>query len=166
MEYSIWLICAGEDYRRFSRIIQNISRQHGSMPFEPHVTIATAEAPEDVLLESAQKISAMQGLQKLMFEKICVEDVYFRAFYLLAKNIKRLTGANSFALNSLGKKSSAYMPHMSLAYGNFDSGIKQQIKNEICMKLPVKAEFDRIALWKTGVDMHQWKLVKEFILCS
>ena len=160
-EYSVWLIPAEPWLVRFRKIIENISKENNTPSFEPHITILIKNDEEEKMISVVEQLAKQISKPVSKLTQIDHETSYFRALYIKAEK-QKLFEAHMLARKFVGMLADPYyLPHLSLLYGNMNENIKKNIIKNLDVKLPMDVEFDRITLWRTGVDIpvSEWKKV-------
>lgn len=164
--YSLWLIPAGNVYKKLFNIINYLVKRYNSPIFEPHVTLLGGiSGPEEKVLKKTEKLAFLIKPFKVKLTKISSEQYYLRALFVKAKGTSELLRANEMARKIFRVKSEQkYMPHLSLMYGSFPKPNKQKMIKEINEDLALQFEFTSIHLFKTEGKVNKWHKIKEFKL--
>ncbi|KAL5774145.1 hypothetical protein ACOSP7_011702 [Xanthoceras sorbifolium] len=165
--YSVWAIPPDEVGARLRKLMDGLSSDFGGPHFHPHVTVVGAiSLTADGAVEKFR--SACEGLRAYN----CTVDRVARGnqcVYLLLHPTPEVVEARAHCCGHFGyKNSSAYMPHLSLLYGDLtdDEKKKAQEKVNILDESIGKLSFPitRLALWKTDTEdktLKSWEKVAE-----
>jgi hypothetical protein len=118
MAASIWLQLAGEEQEMLRHLIASLAAQHGTMPFEPHLTVCTIADPTPAAGDAAAEYIKRCRSLPLTVHRAGIATstrVPFRAVVIDLENspdilafredLRRATGANELV-----------PPHISLLY--------------------------------------------------
>ena len=151
----------GDVYDRLSRIIQRLSDRYGAPQFPPHVTLlgGCVGARRDVIGKSARLAAAVRPLV-LRLEEIGFLDEYLRCLFVHVALTLPLRKAHRAARQAFGReRKPAFMPHLSLLYGNFPRSVKEEIAAEMGPRLDVQFKVRSLDLWKGHDDPRNWRRV-------
>jgi 2'-5' RNA ligase len=167
-DYALWIIPEGQIYQDLKMLVDDLSQQYSTPPFEPHITVLGRVSASDSRLMT--KISQLSGLiRRFKVNLVSVEalDEYFRCLFIKVEESKELTDLRVFANKIFAiKDQTPYAPHVSLVYGNLPAGTKKQIITEIGSGFPAEFEVDSIYLVSASVavDPRRWHRIKGFPL--
>ena len=166
MTYSLWLMPGGQVYRRLHGVILKLSREYSTPAFKPHVTLlGRIVAPRrEVLVKSAQ---LARSLRPLLIRLGALEglDEYYRCLFVRAAKTGALKKASRAALRVFSRdERPAYMPHLSLVYGNLSPRVKEQIIRELGGQSELEFEVRSLHLYLTTGKPRAWRQVKVFDL--
>jgi 2'-5' RNA ligase len=165
-EYSIWLMPSGETYRQLSGLIFRLSQQYASPNFEPHVTLLGGlMGTEEELVSKTLQLAALLRPFTVELDQVEYLDEYFRSLFVRVKETRAIMEANKQARLVLGHKGGpAYMPHMSLMYGDKSPDLKEEIIDRIGRKFEHKFPVTDIYLFSTASATKDWYRVRDFSL--
>jgi len=162
--YSIWLMPTGEVRQRLAGTIFDLSREYAAPAFEPHVTLAggivgPAREVASKMMELARRIppftvrlSAVDGL-----------DEYFRCLFVRVATTHPIMTANKTAREVFRlAKQPAFMPHLSLLYGNLPASVKQRIIASLGGRFRLEFKARSLHLYLIKGAPQEWRRVAPF----
>lgn len=185
--YSVWLKPYGKAEAELKSLIAELAKNHGSVVFEPHLTLAwpLTGSEADVVAKTQLLASYLVPIHVDLVKADYGTD-FFRCIFLHAEKTELLIGSMKKAKEIFAKKpanhqatltavygekkakeifareaETTFMPHVSVMYG----GLLQNIKIGILQNLdfrPINFTANSIFLYETPDNFRQWKLVKEF----
>jgi 2'-5' RNA ligase len=164
--YSIWLIPENGVYRKLSDLISQLSREHNTPSFDPHVTlIGGVLGSEQEVVSKTDRLASIIKPYKVGARNVEYLNEYFKCLFLRVKETDEVVRANSEARKVFGKQSDLkYMPHLSLMYGNLSPQAKEQIIAKIGREIPVTFDVNSIRLFSTNGRLEEWYEVENFPL--
>jgi len=165
-KYSLWFMPAGTVAQRFSQIIVQLAKDHASPIFSPHVTLlGSIEASQEEVINRTQELAALLRPFLVPLTTITFTDAYYRALFVKAGHSTEALAAYELARKLFpGDQQTAYMPHLSLLYGDFSVAIKQEIIKEIGENFPDAFEANTLYLYLTEGAAHNWQSIRAFPL--
>jgi len=165
-KYSLWLMPAGDVYDRLSGIIQRFSSRYGGPTFAPHVTLlGQCVGPIRELMRKTAAVAAGSRPLSIRLQAIDFLDEYYRCLFVRGAPSEPLRKAHRAACHAFGRKREpAFMPHLSLLYGNFPQSLKKQAIEEMGPPLDIQFTARRIHLYRTHGDPSQWRRMARFAL--
>lgn len=116
-EYSIWMMPGAKATRQIGALIAELSSNHGSVMFEPHVTLlGYTQGTEPEVLKKTELLSKSISPMRCEFDGIAHSGDYLRAIYVNIKVSEALRHARSKASEIFGIEGSDFKPHLSLIY--------------------------------------------------
>ncbi|MBD3391860.1 MAG: hypothetical protein GF418_07370 [Chitinivibrionales bacterium] len=116
--FSIWLIPCEQDSRRLRQMIEALSRPHGAVPFDPHVTVISGETGDpDAVHALVKRVASRTSPFVLDVGGISCTESFFKSVFLTFEQsaaLNRLHGS----LRSRIEEHPGYrfFPHLSLLY--------------------------------------------------
>ena len=166
--YSIWLIPTGETYQKLAKIISDLSKEHSTPNFEPHVTLiggGELVGAEEDLISQTSKLSDLLKSFKIKLKKADYFDEYFKCLFIRAEKTEEIMEVNNATRKHLNlKPNSDYMPHLSLMYGDISLETKERILADLGREFNLNFEVKSIHLFSTDGKVKDWYKVKEFSL--
>lgn len=164
--YSLWLMPAGSAFRRLAGVIHDLSRKYSTPPFEPHVTLLGRIAlPErEVLVKSAILV---RRLRPLAIRLTVLDDraEYFRCLFVNAAKTAPLIEAHRMARETFHQKQrSAYLPHLSLVYGNLTPRLKKEIITSLGRRFELEFDVRSLYVYSTTGAPRVWRRIRFFRL--
>jgi len=163
-KYSLWLMPTGEAYVRLGRILGDLSMRHGAPEFAPHVTLlgGCVGSPQEMIRRSACLAAGLRPLT-VRLEGIGFLDEYFRCLFVHAVLTEPLRKAYQAACRAFGHEHEpAFMPHLSLLYGNYPRGLKEAVVAELGLRLDVQFKVKSLHLYRTSGEVGRWRGVGRF----
>ena len=158
--FAVWLVPNKYHAELLRRVIAELSRNHDTEAFTPHVTLFTGqENSTDVLRSRLIKLAGSLGEKEL---KIPVagykhSNDFFKTYYL---NMEKPD-----ALDALAKRARAladlpsdytFKPHLSLIYKEMDARKRRKLEDEV-EDPPAEICCDRLFLVKPGNAEAGWR---------
>jgi 2'-5' RNA ligase len=115
------------------------------------------------LIRRSARVAAALRPFAIRLEEIGFLDEYFRCLFVRAALAEPLRKAHQAACQALGRRREpAFMPHLSLLYGNFPRSIKEGVMAEMGPRLDVQFKVRSLHLyWTHGAPRH-WRRVASF----
>jgi 2'-5' RNA ligase len=162
--YSLWLMPSGQVYRRLRGAILRLSRIYSTPVFKPHVTLlGRIVGPQrEVLAKCAQLVRGMRPLV-VRLSSLDGFGEYYRCLFVRVAKTGPLRKAYRAARRIFNiKKRPAYMPHLSLMYGDFPPRLKAQIIRKLGGRFNLEFEVRSLHLYSTTGKPRAWRQVKAF----
>ncbi|WP_284316269.1 2'-5' RNA ligase family protein [Labrys miyagiensis] len=161
--HSIWLMPAAEDAALLSAIVEDLARAFGSEVFSPHLTLVEDRPVEvEALTVRVRAIAAGIAPFAARIEGIKTGEPFFRAFYALFEAQGPILALKQRAIGSIAASSlSAFMPHVSLAYGVTDTPQRRRLSWEMDQRLAGhRVRFDRIGVVRSAqtIPIAEWEV--------
>ena len=163
-KYSLWFMPTGDVCDRLSRIIYQQSVRYAAPEFPPHVTLlGNCVGPRRELICQAARVAAALRPFTLRLENIDFREEYFRCLFVHAALVEPLRKAHQAACQAFGhRREPPFMPHLSLLYGNFPRGLKEEMVTEMGPRLDVQFKVRRLHLYRTHGEPRLWRRVASF----
>ena len=144
--------------------IHKISEKYAGPIFEPHITLVGGFFGKEIdLVKKAKTLSTLIRPFNVIFDKVNYSDEFFLSFFLKMKFTDGMKLARNIACKEFNYYENDYLPHMSLAYGNYDKSIKLQMAEEID-EIPDGFLADKIFLtYNNEIDLR-WEIINCFDL--
>ncbi|MFH1535709.1 MAG: 2'-5' RNA ligase family protein [Patescibacteria group bacterium] len=162
--YTLWLVPAGQVFKKFNALIQKLAKENNAPVFCPHITLlGEIMLPRDECIKKTIELVKDQRPFTVALETIGYQDYYFRTLFVYAKKSPQLVKLHERAKEIFNMKIPPFMPHLSLLYGLFPQEIKDKIIKEIGKDQSAEFEIGKVILIKGG-EIKDWKIVAEFPL--
>ncbi len=163
-KYSLWIEPTGDVRDRLSLVIRRLSARYGAPEFSPHVTLlGSAVGPRSELIHQSASVAAVLRPFILRLNEIDFLDAYFRCLFVRAALTEPLRRAHRAACQAFDcRREPAFMPHLSLLYGDFPPSLKKKIIAEIGPRLDVQFKVRGLHLYRTHGAPSQWRRVESF----
>ena len=162
--YSLWFMPTGDVCDRLSRILHRLSARYGAPEFSPHVTLlGGCVGPRRELIRQSARVAAALRPFAIRLEEIDFLDEYFRCLFVRAALTEPLRKAHQAARQAFGhRREPAFMPHLSLLYGNFPRSLKEGVMAELGPRLDVQFKVRSLHLYRTHGEPRHWRRVASF----
>lgn len=162
--FSLWLQPTGQTYDRLAGIIKQLGAQYHAPVFEPHITLLGGlTGSEDTLITRTTQLAKLLKPNAIKLTTLDYLDEYFRCLFANVEKSAWLIDANLKARKIFHRKDvPAFMPHLSLLYGNFPPAIKQRISIEIGSSFNFSFQVTSVQLWSTAGEPKAWFERQEF----
>jgi putative hydrolase of the HAD superfamily len=164
--YSVWLMPTGEVRRQLAEAILDLSREYSTPPFEPHVTLAggIVGPAQEVVSKMADLASRIQPFTVRLTEVAGLDD-YFRCLFIRVATTRSLMSANKAAREVFNlAKQPAFMPHLSLLYGNLPSSVKERIVTSLAQRFQLEFKASSLHLYLIENEPAAWRRLARFRL--
>lgn len=164
--YSLWLMPAGDVGDRLAQILRGLSARFGALEFSPHVTLlGGCGGPCAEATRKAARLAAALRPFTVRLQDIDFRDEYFRCLFVHVALTEPLRKAHQAACQAFGhRREPAFMPHLSLFYGNFPCNIKESIRAEMGGRLEVQFKVRSLHLYRTHGAPRDWRRQASFAL--
>jgi 2'-5' RNA ligase len=100
---------------------------------------------------------------RISLEDLDSRDEYFRCLFVHAALTQPLRRAHQAVCQAFGHpREPAFMPHLSLLYGNFPRSLKEEVMAELGPRLDVQFKVRTLHLYRTHGEPRQWRQVASF----
>jgi len=163
-KHSLWLMPRGDVYDRLSRVLKQLSARYEAPEFSPHVTLlGGCVGPRRALIEKSERLASALRPFMIRLQEIDFLDEYYRCLFVRAGLTEPLRKAYFAASREFGQSHPpAFMPHLSLLYGDFSRDLKQGVKAEIGPRFDVQFKVRSLHLYRTHGDPRLWRRVASF----
>jgi len=166
--YSVWLTPEGNEALPLKRLIADLSRSLHSSLFLPHVTLlGGVSRPQGSIIDDCRCLAAGMPSFRVHFTGVGWRDSYFRCLYLNVDPCPSLLRARATAVDTCGVVNDRlFLPHLSLAYGEFDEARKRVIACNVIHPYPPGFNVTHLDLVRTQGRPEDWRLIERFPLAS
>jgi 2'-5' RNA ligase len=164
--YSLWLMPTGEVRQRLAEAILDLSREYAAPVFEPHVTLAggIVGPAQEVVSKMADLASRIRPFTVRLTEVAGLDD-YFRCLFVRVAATHPLMSANKAAREVFNlAQQPAFMPHLSLLYGNLPSSVKEGIVSSLARRFQLEFKATSLHLYLIENEPAAWRRVARFRL--
>lgn len=159
--YCLWLGLAEETQRQVADWINCCARKYDAPIFPPHVTLSCSElADEAVALAAAQRVAENIPPFAAEFKQLRAGERFFQCVFIELKLQFFLKEAYRMSCRLLAQNRVHYMPHISLAYGNFSAAEKAEMMQEIVVdRKDFMISTVQVFVTGTGTSLHpsRWR---------
>jgi len=157
---------SGPVQRRLADTIVRLSREHSTPVFKPHVTLlGSIVGPRDEVLAKSAQIARHLRPFTIRLGFVDGLDEFYRCLFIRAAKTGPLMRAHLAArriCNLSGR--AAYMPHLSLMYGDFSARVKEKIIGEMGGRFTLAFVVRGLHLYSTTGEPRNWHQVRRFRL--
>lgn len=162
--YSLWLVPSDEEYVAVHKTIRELSQQHNTQPFEPHITLLGKLQGDCQEISNVSNRLASQ-VPPLQVRTLGVDssEEYFRCIFLDLERTPGLLRANRLAREFFGRETDPlYKPHASLLYAYLDCATRSACISEVSFR--PKLHCTTLQLVRTEGEPKDWNKVQDFPL--
>jgi 2'-5' RNA ligase len=145
--------------QRLAGTILDLSREYAAPAFEPHVTLVggIVGAPQEVtakMRELARRIPPFT----IRLTAVDYLDEYFRCLFVRVATTEPIMTANKAAREVFHlEKQPAFMPHLSLLYGNLPASVKERIIASLGRQFELEFKVSSLHLYLTENEPAAWR---------
>jgi 2'-5' RNA ligase len=164
--YSVWLIPSADAYSRLLGLITQLSKDYGGPLFDPHVTLigGVLGSNEEIVSKTLRLASLLEPFT-IELENLGYSDEFFRCVFIRVKRSEEVMGAYSRAQDVFRlPRDPQWMPHLSILYGDFSSGMKAKIIQRIGSEFALSFVVTTVRLMLTEGRPEDWRRVRTFSL--
>ncbi|KAL3851424.1 hypothetical protein ACJIZ3_013306 [Penstemon smallii] len=171
--YSVWGIPQEELTPRLKKLMEGLRSEFGGPQFEPHVTVVgaislTEEEARDRFNKACENLKAYSAT----VEKVATGTFFYQCVYLLLHPTPEVVDASARCCSHFGyHNSTAYMPHLSLLYGDLNEEEKKTAQEKAYVLDEsigsLNFQISRLALYKTDTEdksCKSWEKIAEYKL--
>ena len=164
--YALWLMPTGEVKRQLATTILALSKEYSTPAFEPHVTLLGGiVGPLPETMTKAAKLAQLLHPFVLRLTTVGFLEEYFRCLFIRVAPTNLLVKAHRVASEVFQVRfQSAYMPHLSLMYGNLDPQRQESIIAALGRRLDFEFNARATYLYLIRGEPYQWRRVQAFDL--
>jgi 2'-5' RNA ligase len=119
--------------------------------------------PRRELMCQSPRLAAALRPFVIRLEEIDFLDEYFRCLFVHAAPAEPLRKAHLAARRAFGHyREPAFMPHLSLLYGDFPRSLKETMMAEMGPRLDVQFKVRSLHLFRTQGEPRHWRRVSTF----
>ena len=163
--YHLFFMPSGELADNLQHIINEFSKKYQGPIFKPHITLlgGISGAYEGEVVAKTKQLAGMMKPFEIELGEVGVQDTYFRALYCKAKLSPQIEDCYRKAMEIFGVQDlNAYVPHLSLFYGNNLQSEKDQMIASLKLPPDMKFWVDRVYLYRTEGRAENWVEVGEY----
>jgi 2'-5' RNA ligase len=164
--YSLWHIPRGILYRRLTQTIQHFSQACRTPQFEPHLTLLGGiTGKEDQVISHTARLAGLLHRYPIQLTDLSGLQEYFRCLFVSVEPAEPVMAAGAQARDLFQHQHDpAYLPHVSLMYGDCSGQIKQAIIARLGNTFSGTFTADSIYLYDTSGQPEAWRRVRAFSL--
>src|SRR3989344_3848760 len=160
--YALWLVPEGRLHDRLRRMISSLAKKYNSPVFEPHLSLSSLLKGREKDLEK-KNMALASSVKPFEITLTTAGHLgeYFRCVFFRAEG-EGLCDANARYRKIFGRQEDAFMPHLSLMYGNFPPEVREEISGKIG-RLGESFHARSVHLYGIGsAEPKDWKRIREF----
>lgn len=172
--YSVWAEPPEDVRDRMKKLMSGLRSEFGGPEFEPHITVvgAISLTPDDALKKFR---SACEGLKayNATVDRVATGTFFYQCVYLLIHPTPEVMETSDLCISQFDyNRSSPYMPHLSLLYGDLTDEEKKKAQERAKALDDVSGlnfQISRLALYKTDTEdktLKCWEKITDCILSS
>jgi 2'-5' RNA ligase len=164
--YSFWIQPTGEVRQLLQETADRLAAEHSTPTFQVHLTLYPGfeSSLEDAKKKLAQLATGISQFELELADVGC-STTYFQCVLLRAKTTAPLLEAHMVAQKAVqGNPTLAYLPHISLVYG--DLSMEKRVAIAESIKLPTNLSFkvETIDLTPSVPDPKDWEIIESVSL--
>ena len=163
-EFGIFLIPKQFQYKKYTKLINSLSKEYKSLDFDAHLTlIGSVKADKNELIDSVKYIAKNYKKINVKILGLNFSNTFYKCvFAQIEMNSQLLTLFNALKIKLKYKNENAFFPHMSLVYGDFSPEERENIARKIVVGKNL--ELDKLVIVKSGPVPSDWDRIVEFEL--
>jgi 2'-5' RNA ligase len=164
--YALWLIPSGEVRQQLARTIRELSHQHSTPDFAPHITLVSSivGSGREVTARTAQLTKSLRPL-RVRLTGLAWRDEYFRCLFVKVARTSPLVRAHHKAREAFGVRGrGTFLPHVSLVYGDLPLATKRKIVLSLGRRFDLQFEVRRIDIVAIEGPPSHWRRLRSFSL--
>ncbi|AKM79211.1 MAG: 2 3 cyclic phosphodiesterase [Candidatus Beckwithbacteria bacterium GW2011_GWB1_47_15] len=137
--YSVWIV-PRELSRPLKATIDRLAEEYKSPKFEPHLTLLSqVEGEKEEMIDKAKKLAAELSPFDLSLGEVAMSTTYYQCVFVRVRPTAKLIEANLKAKEIFKLENDVFMPHISLAYGDFAPQTREEMMGKVI--LPQERDF-------------------------
>jgi len=157
---------SGQVQRRLAGTIVRLSREYSTPVFKPHLTLlGRIVGPRDEVLAKFAQLARRLRPFTIRLRVVDGLDEFYRCLFIRAAKTGPLMRAHLAARRTYNLPGrAAYMPHLSLMYGDFSANVKEKIIGKLGGRFALRFEVRSLHLYSTTGQPRYWRQVGRFHL--
>ena len=156
---AIWLIPSEEDRDFYQEIINELSKEHNTPAFSPHITLAAVQTATPSQLSKLKSYYNISLPIKVKMKNLGSLGKYYQQVFISGNGGQRLLNFWQKSLEVLEMPAYQFMPHLSLLYGDMNKEKVQAILEKYKDELDRTIVIDSVQIMDTGGEVVDWKVV-------
>jgi 2'-5' RNA ligase len=155
--HALWLLPEDAVSTRVAAVIDHLARTRGGPRFLPHVTVlAGVEKPVGELRTRTRALARSLPSVAVTLGRAAVRAEHFKALFVEIESTE-LRALHLRAAAALGVPADPeYLPHLSLAYGEFIPAAKEAMLDRVGRRWDERCLLDRLALVPLAGPPESW----------
>jgi 2'-5' RNA ligase len=167
---ALWIRPTGDALERIQKFVRLAHKEGGGPQVPPHLTLLTGAETTRASAELKLKHLA-QRMRPFSIKLGAIEwrDDYFRSIYATVELTNELAAAQRDAYDAFEMKPAPpFEPHLSLAYGKIDEGVKKRIAEQAGGRLDIEFEVRALHLVNStsSVPVGDWHTLIELPIAA
>lgn len=164
--FALWLRPRQSEIDSLSRLISQLSHQHQTTPFPPHITLLSGIGLNvQRIKRHCENICKSQSIFTVNLRSIQYTEKYFMNLFIpIEMNNELLNLRNNFIKMLELDINEEFIPHISLLYGNLHISQQQKLQVELNKSFPKTIHCERIDIYVGTGDESQWYLEESISL--
>ncbi|XP_037422587.1 cyclic phosphodiesterase-like [Triticum dicoccoides] len=169
--YSVWALPPEPVRDRLRGLMAGLRAAHGGPPFEPHATVVGAvrmRRPAAIQALRAAAVAAGVAPYTARVTGVARGDFFYQCVYLLLEPTPEVIQTSDHFCAHFGfQRSTPYMPHVSLLYGDLTDEEKEAARKKVeemdSEISGLQFEISELALYRTDTEdksLESWELVE------
>ncbi|KAI5659820.1 hypothetical protein M9H77_28613 [Catharanthus roseus] len=170
--YSVWGLPPVELRPRLKKLMEGLRSEFGGPEFEPHVTVVGAiDLTEREARDKFKKACDGLKLYNAKVERVATGSFFYQCVYLLLHPTSEVVETSEHCCGHFGyMRSTPYMPHLSLLYGDLSEEEKQKAQEKAYVLDEgigsLEFEISQLALYKTDTRDRSLKSWEKVVDCN
>jgi hypothetical protein len=163
--HSLWIVPHGAAGARLGEIIRSLSHRYGTPSFPPHLTLlAHIPQSQSELVARTRKLAAELTRFDIELAEPAFTADYFRSLFIKAVPDVTLQAAHRRARELFEISPQAYVPHLSLLYGELPAFEKEAIIARLGRDYPKSFTAEAVDVYLTEGPPEDWRPVESIVL--
>ncbi len=166
--YALWLLLPPPERARFGALIRTLAEQHGTPPFEPHITLLGGiDAAPPAALSAGAALARRIAPLPIRLAHIGQRDSFYQCLFVHAVADPALRRAHREARATFAREEGGeFLPHLSLVYGDLRPAQKAAIVTQLGARLEAEFRVEELALirYRKEDRPQDWQRVATFRL--
>ncbi|XP_028783877.1 cyclic phosphodiesterase [Neltuma alba] len=170
--YSVWAQPTEDVRDRMKKLMSGLRSEFGGPEFEPHITVVGAIrlTADDALKKFRSACESLKAYNATV-DRVATGTFFYQCVYLLIHPTPEVVETSDHCVSHFGyNRSSPYMPHLSLLYGDLTDEEKkraQERANALDDVSGLSFQISRLALYKTDTEdktLKSWEKITDCVL--
>ncbi|XP_028755854.1 cyclic phosphodiesterase-like isoform X1 [Neltuma alba] len=170
--YSVWAQPTEDVRDRMKKLMSGLRSEFGGPEFEPHITVVGAIrlTADDALKKFRSACESLKAYNATV-DRVATGTFFYQCVYLLIHPTPEVVETSDHCISHFGyNRSSPYMPHLSLLYGDLTDEEKkraQERANALDDVSGLSFQISRLALYKTDTEdktLKSWEKITDCVL--
>ncbi|MCP4440818.1 MAG: haloacid dehalogenase [Aureispira sp.] len=161
--YSLWLIPDNHTFQKLNKLIVDLSTQHNTPKFEPHVTLLSGIIDNaDIAIEKTQKLAEQFDSISAALTNIEYLELFYKCLFFRTDDSQGIFEMREAAEELFEHTQvNPFVPHVSFLYGALPIFEKKEIIAQLDDHFFVDFNMTKLQLVKTQLTPDHWKVLEE-----